>query len=150
MSVKYDRISEDWFYIRLLIGGTLMMSMSITRTSLTRAFFKNSFLEGHKGIYKLAQGGSGPLGWLCILGHYPSSRLFLSLTWEPHCTVLGKSKSLHMIGMCRLQALYRESTLSLASPCNVADEQRGARGCEYLFITPTAIISFNWISGNCG
>ena len=136
MSVKYDRISEDWFYIRLLIGGTLMMSMSITRTSLTRAFFKNSFLEGHKGIYKLAQGGSGPLGWLCILGHYPSSRLFLSLTWEPHCTVLGKSKSLHMIGMCRLQALYRESTLSLASPCNVADEQREARWCKNLFITP--------------
>ena len=109
-----------------------MMSMSITRTSLTRAFFRNSFLEGHKGIYELAQGGSG----LCNLGHYPSSRLFLSLTWEPHCTVLGKSKSLHMIGMCRLQALYRESTLSLASPCNVADEQREARWCKNLFITP--------------
>ena len=97
-----------------------MMSMSITRTSLTRAFFRNSFLEGHKGIYKLAQGGSGDCTGVCVSWDTipapdfsylsPESRIALSLS-PGQVEVLAHDRDVPPPGL--VQGEHPQSRLSL-------------------------------------
>ena len=124
------------------------MVMSITRRSLSLAFFKNSLLKENQyqsQTYHIKKNNKNQ-------GHAVKGtsklKIYLKAAW--HCaSVLGISKSLHMIGMClQVDELQKLSTLcvcsgkhSVPAPCLV----QGQHPQPCLSLKEEVIINQLWL-----